>query len=65
MYLLLAKYPPEIISWNNTSATTLIDWKTVRFDDGDWDTEEEVNQRNRQDIDYNNIPIEKIDELLK
>jgi hypothetical protein len=62
---LLAQYPLERISWNKTSATTLIDWKTVSFDDGDWDTEEEVNQRNRQDAEFNNIPIEKIIELLK
>ncbi len=62
---LLAKYPLDRISWITTSATTLIDWKTVSFDDGDWDTEEEVNLRNRQDADYNNVPIEKIIELLK
>ncbi|MDI9365061.1 MAG: hypothetical protein QM541_08935 [Flavobacterium sp.] len=62
---LLAKYPLERISWVITSATSVIDWKTVSFDDGDWDTEEEVNLRNRQDADYNNISIEKIVELLK
>ena len=62
---LLAKYQLERISWVSTSATTVIDWKTVSFDEGDWDTPEEVNLRNRQDAEYNNIPIEEIVELLK
>ena len=62
---LLAQYSLERISWITTSATTVIDWKTVSFDEGDWDTQEEVDLRNRQDADYNNIPIEKIVELLK
>jgi hypothetical protein len=62
---LLAQYPLERISWRTTSATTLIEWKTVSFDDGDWDSEEEVNLHNKQDADYNNIPLEKIIEFLK
>ena len=62
---LLANYPLERILWVTTSATTVIDWKTVSFDDSDWDTEDEVNLRNRQDAEYNNISIDKIVELLK
>jgi hypothetical protein len=62
---LLAKYPLERISWVTTSATTVIDWKTVSFDDSDWDSEDEINLRNRQDAEFNNISIEKIVELLK
>lgn len=62
---LLAQYPLKRISWVTTSATTLIDWKTVSFDKGDWDTEDEINLRNREDAEYNNILIEKIVELLK
>ena len=62
---LLAKYQLERISWVSTSATTVIDWKIVSFDDSDWDTPEEVNLRNRQDAEYNNMPIEKIVEMLK
>lgn len=62
---LLSEYSLERILWVTTSATTLIDWKTVSFDDFDWDTKYEINLRNRQDADFNNIQIEKIVELLK
>jgi len=61
---LFAKYQLERISWVSTSVTTLIDWKTVSFDNSDWDTAEEVYLRNKQDADYNNISFEKIIELL-
>jgi len=62
---LLAGYSLERISWVKTSATTVIDWKTVSFDEGDWDTDDEIALRNRQDAEYNNITVEKIAELLK
>lgn len=62
---LLSKYPLERILWFTTSATTVIDWKTVSFDESDWDTAEEVKLLNRQDAEFNNIPIEKIEALLK
>ncbi len=62
---LLSKYPLERILWFTTSATTVIDWKTVSFDESDWDTAEEVKLLNRQDAEFNNIPIEIIEALLK
>lgn len=62
---LLAKYSLERVSWVTTSATTVIDWKTMSFDESDWDTEDEINLRNRQDAEYNSVSIEEIVEMLK
>lgn len=62
---ILANFPLEIISGNVTSATTAVYWESVTFEDEDWDTSAKINMLNEQDADYNNIPIEKIVELLK
>lgn len=62
---LLANFQLDRISGVATSATTLIDWKTVSFDEQDWDTEDDIDKFNRQDAEFNNIPIEPIVELLK
>ncbi len=62
---ILSNFPLEIISGNITSATTAVDWESVTFEDDDWDTSAKINMLNEQDANYNNIPIEKIVELLK
>jgi hypothetical protein len=62
---LFANYDIEVIIWVTNTTITLIDWNTVSFDERDWDTEYEINIRNRQDAEYNNIPIEKIIEILQ
>jgi len=62
---ILAKFPLERISGNVTSATVAVHWESVIFEDEDWDTSAKINMLNEQDADYNNIPIEKIAELLK
>lgn len=48
-----------------TSATEITDWKSVSFVEEDWDTPEKIEKLNREDADYNAIPIEKIRELLQ
>ena len=53
------------IQGNVTSATTEIQWKSVIFEDEDWDTEAKINMLNQQDAIYNNILLAKIIELLK
>jgi hypothetical protein len=62
---LLAKFPIERIPTSSTLATTTVDWKSVTFEEEDWDTQAKINMLNLQDADYNNIPIEKINELTK
>lgn len=62
---LFANYAIERIPGISTSATTLVDWRLVVFEEQDWDTEAEVNRFNEQDAAYNNIPIDKLVELLK
>ena len=62
---ILANFPLERIPGNVTSATTAVHWESVIFENEDWDTSAKINMLNEQDADYNNIPIERIVELLK
>ena len=62
---LLAGYNLEITLWAANRATATIDWKTVSFDENDWDTAEEIFQINLQDAAYNSIPVERILALLQ
>ena len=62
---ILADFALERIPGNVTSATASVDWKSVAFEEEDWDTLAKINMLNEQDADYNNIPIAKIVELLK
>ena len=62
---LLANFSIERISANTTSATFVVQWKSVIFEDEDWDTPAKIIMLNEQDANYNNIPIEKIVALLK
>jgi hypothetical protein len=62
---ILANFPLERIPGSITSATTAVHWESVIFEDDDWDTPAKINMLNEQDAGYNNIPIEKIVELLR
>lgn len=62
---LLAKYFIETVPYTNTSATVIIDWKSVVFEEDDWDTPTKIKMLNEIDADYSNIPIEELTELLK
>lgn len=62
---LLANFPIERISGSSTSATIIVNWESVIFEEEDWDTSAKINMLNEQDAEYNNMPIEKIVELLK
>ena len=61
---LLANITIERIPASSTSATSMVDWKLVVFEEEDWDTEAEINILNEQDARHNNMPIEKLVELL-
>ena len=62
---ILANFSLGRIQGNITSATCEISWKSVSFEDEDWDTEAKINMLNEQDANYNNIPIAQIVELLR
>jgi len=61
---LLAKYRIEFVPSGMTSATTLVDWKSVQFEDDDWDTPAKIRMLNDIDAYYNNIPVLNLNELL-
>jgi hypothetical protein len=46
------------------STSLAIDWKSIDFDEEDWDTEAKIRVLNEQDANYNDIPMEKLVELL-
>ncbi len=62
---LLANFSLERISGSSTSATLIVPWQSVIFVGEDWDTLAKINMLNEQDAEFNNIPIQKIVELLK
>jgi hypothetical protein len=62
---LLANLQIEILPGNTTSATSVIDWKSVSFVEDDWDTEAKIRVLNEQDAEFNNISLESVVELLK
>lgn len=62
---LLAKYPIGTVPFFSTSATIVVDWACVYFEDDDWDTDAKIRMLNEIDADYNNIPIEKLVEMMK
>ena len=61
---ILANFPLEIIPGSITSATTVFSWKSVSFEEDDWDTPAKINMLNEQDAEYNNISLEEVVQLL-
>lgn len=61
---LLANFPLEKLPGKTTSATVIVDWKSVEFVEEDWDTEAKIKMLNEQDAAFNNMPIEKVAALL-
>lgn len=62
---MLATFSLSYSPGKTTSATNVYDWKSVSFVEDDWDTEAKINMLNEQDAAYNNMPLEKIVQLLK
>ena len=50
---------------SKTSATKISDWKTVDFVEDDWDTEAKIKFLNQTDADFNDMTIERLNELLQ
>ncbi len=61
----LAKYEIETTLSSSTAATVAINWESVKFDKNDWDMPERIDLLNRQDADYNDIPIDRLTEMLE
>lgn len=47
-----------------TSATIEIGWKEVEFVEEEWDTDSKIEELNRKDAEYNNMPLEELLETL-
>ena len=53
------------IATSSTSATMVTSWKSVSFEEKDWDTCAKIEMLNEQDALYNNITIEEVVKMLK
>lgn len=62
---LIAKKGIESVPTQKTSATKACAWRDVQFVNEEWDTPEKIAKLNKEDAEYNNIPLEKIYEMTK
>lgn len=53
------------VSTHQTSATKKYDWGDVELVEIDWDTESKIEKLNREDAEFNNIPIHEIIQMTK
>lgn len=61
---LLSGTPIDRFPAVRTSALISIDWKCVVFVNNDWDSQDRIDQLNKQDADYNKITLEELLQLL-
>lgn len=47
-----------------TSATIEVGWKEVEFVEEEWDTDSKIEELNKKDAEYNNMPLEELLETL-
>jgi len=55
----------ERVKSHITDAKEKTDWKNVEIVDSDWDAPESVKTFNEEDAKYNNMTLEKLEELLE
>ena len=60
---LLAKKEIGNVPTQKTSATKIYEWMDVEFVEEEWDTQEKIDMLNKQDADFNNVPIAEIYEM--
>lgn len=48
---------------HKTSATKLVRWNTVEFDENDWDTPSKISHLNEQDAIYNKLDIDFVNQI--
>jgi hypothetical protein len=48
---------------NKTSATKVIGWDDLEFDENDWDTPAKIAYLNELDASYNNLSVEFINQI--
>jgi len=61
----LAKYPLGVAPSLTTSATKVVAWESIFFDEDDWDTSAKVKILNKQDAEFNNMRMDELLEMLK
>lgn len=62
---LIANSPLDIDPSFTTAATRIVSWKSITFDENDWDTTAKVKILNEHDATYNNIGLDALLEMLK
>ncbi len=62
---ILAEIKLDEAKSSKTKATIEYKWEDVDFVEEEWDTPEEIRRLNELDAKFNNLPIEKINEIIK
>ena len=62
---IIANKKIESSTYPKTSATVVFKWEEVKFVEEEWDTIDKIQYLNELDAEYNNIPIEKVIEIIK
>jgi hypothetical protein len=60
---LITSFNIDRVPCHKTSATVILDWEEVEFDENDWDTVSRVSFLNKQDAAYNSVDIETLKKL--
>lgn len=62
---LLAQKNIGQVTTNRSSATKKYEWREVQFVNEEWDTAEKIDKLNKDDAEFNNIPLAVITEMIK
>ena len=62
---LLADDKLDYVESARTSATRVYEWSDVEFVEEDWDTQDQIDQFNREDAAFNKISFERLMELTR
>ena len=62
---LLANKDCGTVFTNRTSATRTYDWSEVKFVENEWDTPEKINKLNKDDAEFNGMPLKDIQQMTE
>lgn len=62
---LIAEVKIGTTKYPKSSATAIYDWQNIDFTETEWDTEDKIQYLNELDADFNNMTMEKINEIIK
>lgn len=62
---LIAKVKIGTTKYPKTSATATFEWMNVDFTETEWDTQDKIQYLNELDAEFNNMTMDRINEIIK